>query len=99
MAADLGAARGVRCTAEQALIVTGAQQGLSLVARALLMPGDAVWIEDPGYVGMHAALAGAGVVATSVPVDAEGLDIAAGMERGPAARAAYVTPSVLWSGA
>ncbi|HEX6738036.1 MAG TPA: PLP-dependent aminotransferase family protein, partial [Vicinamibacteria bacterium] len=89
----LGAARGVRCTPEQVLIVAGAQQGLSLIARALLAPGDAAWVEDPGYGGARAALAGAGAAISPVPVDAEGLDVAAGVARHPAARAVYVTPS------
>jgi len=36
---------------EHVLIVSGAQQGLDLVARCLLDPGDAVIIDRPGYVG------------------------------------------------
>ena len=36
---------------EQVLIVSGAQQGLDLVARCLLDPGDAVIVDRPGYVG------------------------------------------------
>jgi DNA-binding transcriptional MocR family regulator len=36
---------------EQVLIVTGAQQGLDLVARCLLDPGDAVVVDRPGYLG------------------------------------------------
>ena len=93
LAAYLGAARGVRCTPEQVLIVAGAQQGLSLTARVLLTRGDPVWVEDPGYGGARAAFAGAGAVVMPVPVDAEGLDVAAGVGRCPTARAAYVTPS------
>lgn len=36
---------------EQVLIVAGAQQGLDLVARCLLDPGDTVLIDRPGYLG------------------------------------------------
>jgi DNA-binding transcriptional MocR family regulator len=36
---------------EQVLIVSGAQQGLDLVARCLLDPGDTVVIDRPGYLG------------------------------------------------
>jgi aminotransferase class I and II len=45
------AARAVRCEPEQVVIVSGAQQALDLSMRALLNPGDALWVEDPGYLG------------------------------------------------
>src|SRR6185369_9754384 len=44
-------ARRFRVKPEQVLIVSGAQQGLDLVARCLLDPGDAVIVDRPGYVG------------------------------------------------
>lgn len=91
--AYLGAGRGVRCTAEQVIVVAGSQQGLDLAARVLLDPGDAVWIEDPAYPGAYGALLGAGASVVPVPVDDEGLDIAAGVQRCPGARLAFVTPS------
>ncbi|MEJ2616951.1 MAG: PLP-dependent aminotransferase family protein, partial [Ignavibacteriaceae bacterium] len=43
--------RAVNCTADQIVIVNGSQQGLDLVMRVLLNPGDPVWLEDPGYFG------------------------------------------------
>jgi GntR family transcriptional regulator/MocR family aminotransferase len=49
IAGYLGTARGVRCTADQVILVAGAQQGLDLAARVLLEPGQMTWIEDPGY--------------------------------------------------
>src|SRR5262249_21717629 len=56
IAAHLGPARAVRCDADQVIVISGAQQGLDLIARLLLDPGDAVWIEDPGYRSARAAL-------------------------------------------
>jgi len=91
--AYLGAARGVTCDPAQVIVVGGAQAGLDLAARMLLDPGDPVWIEDPGYLGARGALIGAGARLIPVPVDPEGLDVAAGMRACPAARLAYVTPS------
>ena len=44
-------ARRFGAKAEQVLIVSGAQQGLDLVGRCLIDPGDAVIIDRPGYVG------------------------------------------------
>ncbi len=86
-------ARGVRCTAAQVLVVTGTQQALDLTARVLLEPGDAAWVEDPGYPGSRGALAAAGARLVPVPVDGEGLDVAAGERLAADARLACVTPS------
>jgi GntR family transcriptional regulator / MocR family aminotransferase len=93
IAAYLSMARGVRCTPDQTLVVSGAQAGLDLAARLLLDPGDPVWVEDPGYYGARGALVGAGARLIPIPVDTDGLDVAAGQRREPAARLAYVTPS------
>lgn len=86
-------ARGVRCTPDQVIVLTGSQGGLDLAARMLIDPGDSVWIEDPGYLGARGALVGAGANIVPVPVDNEGLDVAVGIVRCPDARLAYVTPS------
>jgi GntR family transcriptional regulator / MocR family aminotransferase len=59
------------------MIVAGAQQALDLTARVLLDPGDTVWVEEPGYWGARGAFRGVGARLVHVPVDAEGLDIAA----------------------
>jgi GntR family transcriptional regulator/MocR family aminotransferase len=93
IAAHLGPARAVHCEPEQVLVITGAQQALDLIARVLLDPGDAAWVEDPGYPGVRAALRGAEVRVTPVPVDDDGLDVAEGQRRSPDARLVYVTPS------
>jgi GntR family transcriptional regulator / MocR family aminotransferase len=89
----LVAARGVRCTHEQVIIVAGSQQGLDLAARVLLDPGDKAWIEDPGYMGARGALASAGAEIVPVPVDSQGLDLTQAIRRCPTARLAYITPS------
>lgn len=91
--AYLRAARGVRCDPDQVMVVSGSQQALELTSRVLLDPGTPVWMEDPGYWGARDALAVAGARLQPVPVDEEGLDVAAGIDRCPRARAAFVTPS------
>lgn len=93
VAAYLRAARGVRCEARQIVITSGAQQGLDLLIRAIIRPGDAVWAENPCYPMAHTALKGAGAKVIAVPVDDEGLDVARGEKLSPRAKAAYVTPS------
>jgi GntR family transcriptional regulator/MocR family aminotransferase len=89
----LGGARGVRCTAGQIMIVSGAQQAIDLCARVLLDAGDRVWLEDPGYHGARGAMLAAGADITYVPVDDQGIVVQAGIAAAPNARLAYVTPS------
>ena len=89
----LGAFRAVRCTPEQIMVVGGSQQGLQVAARALLEPGDPVWVEEPGYPGARQVMVSAGVEQVPVPVDGEGLDVAEGIRRRHDVRAAYITPS------
>ncbi len=89
----LGAARGARCTPDQVIITSGSQDALNLATLLLLNPGDAVWMEDPGYRGARAALLTAGAQIVPVPVDHEGLHVEAGIALRPDARMAYVTPS------
>ena len=85
--------RGVRCDASNVFIVSGSQQALDVIARVLLDIGDPVWMEEPGYLGARAAFAGAGGSIVPVPVDEEGLDVAAAVALEPAPKAVYVTPS------
>ncbi len=93
IAAHIGVTRGVRCTADQVIVVAGAQAALDLAARILLDPGDMAWIEEPGYPGARGALEGAGAQLVPIPVKEDGLDVYAGRIRCPQARVAYVTPS------
>jgi GntR family transcriptional regulator/MocR family aminotransferase len=93
VAAYLRTARAVCCEADQIMVVSGSQQAIEITARVLLDPGQAVWVEEPGYGGARDALAMAGAQLVPVPVDDSGLDVAAGIKRCPRARAAHVTPS------
>jgi GntR family transcriptional regulator/MocR family aminotransferase len=86
-------ARGTRCSAEQVVMVAGAQQGFELICRLLLDPGDRAWIEEPGYPGARSALCAAGARIVPVRVDADGLDVDHGARRAGDARLVYVTPS------
>jgi GntR family transcriptional regulator/MocR family aminotransferase len=92
IAVYLRIARGVACTPEQIFITTGYQGAISLIAQTLLRPGDKVWIEDPGYFLARQALAFAGARLIAVPVDDNGLDVAAAHAKAPQARFAVVTP-------
>ncbi|QRM56222.1 PLP-dependent aminotransferase family protein [Sinorhizobium sp. BG8] len=93
IASYLRSARGVRCDAASIVITSGTQQGLDLIIRTALRPGDGVWLEDPCYPSARLAFTGAGMRIAGVPVDAEGLDAELGRNLMPRARAVYVTPS------
>lgn len=89
----LGSSRGISCSADQVIIVTGTQQALDLLARLLVRPGDGVWMEDPGYFGARLAFETVGAKIVPVPVDDEGLRVAVGEKIGKGAVGAYVTPA------
>lgn len=90
ISAHLRSARGVSCTPEQVIITSGAQQALDLSTRIFLSEKDSVLIEDPCYQEARSAFAAIGAKIIPVPVDAEGLSLAAIKEK---AKLIYVTPS------
>jgi GntR family transcriptional regulator / MocR family aminotransferase len=89
----LGSSRGVRCSADQVMVVSGVQPGLDLLARLLLKPGEPVWMEDPGYFGATIAFGNIGAHVVPVPVDEQGLSVFAGLRTCPHAKGVYVTPA------
>ena len=91
IAAHLQFARGIACSGDQVAIIGSVQQALDLCARLLLDPGDQAWLENPGYAGARLILEAAGAKVVPVPVDAGGMNVAAGRKLAPKARLAYVT--------
>jgi GntR family transcriptional regulator/MocR family aminotransferase len=89
----LNTSRGVNCSAEQVLIISGVQEALDRAAHLLLDPGDTVWLEEPGYPRAASSFFAVGARICPVPVDAEGMDLAAGQHRWPCPRLVYVTPA------
>jgi GntR family transcriptional regulator / MocR family aminotransferase len=94
IANHLAIGRGLPCSEAQVFVTSGYLGALALAARALLGPGDKVLVEDPGFPPAREAILLAGGVPTAVPVDAAGMDFAAGIDAAPDARAALVTPTV-----
>lgn len=92
IAADL-AARGVPAETHDVIVTAGSQQGLDLVARSLIDPGDTVLIEPTTYPGAIEVFALAGARLLPVPVDGQGPDVSA-LERvvGPSVKALYLMP-------
>jgi GntR family transcriptional regulator/MocR family aminotransferase len=65
--------RGLGCTPDHVLITRGVASGLSLLAAAMLRPGERAGLEEPGYPVGRAILAGRGAQVVPCPVDAQGL--------------------------
>jgi 2-aminoadipate transaminase len=74
------ARRGIRATLDQVLITNGSQQGIDLVARALLDPGDVVVVENPSYLAAIQAFAGCEAAFAPVESDDDGMQVD-GLER------------------
>ena len=85
--------RAVNCSADQIIIVNGSQQGLDLIMRVLLKPGDSVWHEDPGYFGARASMLFAGAKILPSPLDKEGLNVDYSSKKYPSPKLIYTTPS------
>ena len=72
---DVMAARGVRVSLDNLLITSGSQQGLDLVARLIVNPGDVVLLELPTFTGAIAAFANARATLAGVPQGPDGIDL------------------------
>lgn len=93
IAGQLAAGRGVVAKPSQVLVTSGTSQSLDLATRLLLDRGATVWLEDPGYVGARSVFTASGARLVPVPVDAEGLDVEAGLRMDPAPQLIFVSPS------
>jgi GntR family transcriptional regulator/MocR family aminotransferase len=92
LAAYLGRVRGVAADPGSIVVTSGVAQGLALVSRALRARGvRALGVEEPGSGPVFAQVAAAGLTATPVPVDGDGVDDAA--LRASGAEALLLTPA------
>jgi 2-aminoadipate transaminase len=64
---------GIMASVDNVLITTGSQQGLDLVARVLLDPGDVIIVEAPTFVGALQSFTAYQASYASVPLDDEGM--------------------------
>ena len=72
---EYAAAKGMPASAAETLVTEGSQQGLDLVARVLVDPGDTVLVERPSYVGATSAFRASRARMLDVRLDDGGLDI------------------------
>ncbi|ROR17182.1 GntR family transcriptional regulator/MocR family aminotransferase [Comamonas sp. BIGb0124] len=93
IAAYLQMARGIQCLPSQVFVTSGLRSSLLLATQALLVPGQRVWTEDPGYPPTRQLLTHLGLHCVPVPVDGEGLMVHRGLALDEHAKAAVVTPA------
>jgi 2-aminoadipate transaminase len=88
---------GLNASPEQVLVTSGSQQGLDLVAKTLIDPGDAVLVENPAYLGALQAFQSYQARIIGVPGDDQGMrvdelaGILAGLPRPP--KLLYLIPN------
>jgi len=75
VAARLEATQGRRPSDDELLIASGAIEGLELVSKTFLDPGDVVVVEAPTYLGAIMAFRGYDAELVAVPMDADGLQV------------------------
>ena len=62
---------------ENIMITTGSQQGLDLIGKVMLDPGDVALVESPGYLGALQSFALFEPEFVDVPVDQDGMQVSA----------------------
>ncbi len=67
--------RDIACGADDVLITSGSGQGIDLVARLLLTPGDTVLVEEFSYGGALSKLKKSGMKIVGMPLDENGIRI------------------------
>jgi DNA-binding transcriptional MocR family regulator len=69
------ASRDISAAREEILVTTGSQQGLDLVSRTLIDPGDVVLVELPSYTGAILAFRNAQASLVGIRQEADGIDL------------------------
>jgi 2-aminoadipate transaminase len=67
--------QGIEVDEAQILVTSGAQQGLDLVIRALVSPGETVVVERPSYYGAINIFNAIGAQVRDIPLQSDGLDL------------------------
>jgi len=86
-------ARGIRCSAEQIVIVPDSQYALDLLSHTLLDSGSAVLIEDPNHPQVRSTFESHHAELLPCPVDERGLDLNCAPQGGAAPALFYVAPT------
>ncbi|HVO40495.1 MAG TPA: PLP-dependent aminotransferase family protein [Spirochaetia bacterium] len=89
------ARRGIRCSAEEVMVVNGIQQGLSVVGRLFVDPGDTVLMENLSYPAALGVFRSLQASCVGIPIDDDGLrvDLAGNVLARRSAKLLYTIPT------
>jgi 2-aminoadipate transaminase len=93
--ADWASRTGATIPTDRLIVTSGSQQGLDLVTRVLLDPGDQVALDDPSYLGAVQTFRRSGAELLPIPGDDDGIDteiLADRLARGARCKLVYVVP-------
>lgn len=94
--AERMAKRGIQCSPDQVLVTSGSQQGLDLVAKALIDSGDKVIVERPTYLAALQVFSLFEAQFISVDSDDDGMDtndLERQLKRHPDTKLIYTIPN------
>ncbi|TCL67397.1 DNA-binding transcriptional MocR family regulator [Hydrogenispora ethanolica] len=69
------AGRGIQAEPDELLVLSGSQQGLDLIARAFLDPGDVVFVEETTFFYALQLFKASGARVIGMPMDENGLSV------------------------
>jgi 2-aminoadipate transaminase len=72
-----GERHGFARSPDELVVTSGARQGIDLVCRSILRPGDVVVCESPTFIGTLSSLQATGARVLGVPFDRGGIDVEA----------------------
>ena len=87
---------GCRKEGNTLLVVSGGQQGIELACKVMCNEGDVVLCENPSFIGALNAFRSNGARLVGVPLEEDGIDIAAlekAVEENPTAKLLYLIPT------
>lgn len=65
----------IKCTPQDILITSGAQQALDLISKAMIRPGDTVLAEMPSYAGIRSVFSMHEAKILGVPIESDGINL------------------------
>ncbi|KQO01115.1 aminotransferase-like domain-containing protein [Paenibacillus sp. Leaf72] len=73
--AERSVLRGIHAAPQEVLVTYGSGQAIDFACRAILEPGDHVWVEAPTFFGALNTFRSSEAVLTSFPIDEQGLRV------------------------
>ncbi len=92
----LAGVEGINRAGDETIIVSGAQQGIELLAKTLINEGDVVIVEEPSFIGATNAFRSYGAKLVGVPVEDDGMNtdaLEAVLKTYPEAKLIYTIPT------